>query len=687
LEKKSNKLINELSPYLLQHAYNPVDWHPWSEATFDLAKEHNKPVFLSIGYSACHWCHVMEHESFDDPEIAKMMNDTFVNIKVDREERPDIDHIYMTVCQVMTGSGGWPLTVLLTPDKKPFFAGTYFPKESSGNRVGIKDIINRTRDIWDKHYNELLASADEILEQINFVRESGNLGEINDNLIKKCFYELAGTFDDVWGGFSKKPKFPIPHNLIFLLNFYHQFHNEEAKSMAIFTLQKMKMGGMYDHIGFGFHRYSTDQEWLVPHFEKMLYDQALLMMAYVDAYQLTQDEGFAITAKEILQYVNSELLSPEGAFYSAEDADSEGEEGKYYLWNIDEIRKNFIGDVELFCQTFNIKEKGNYFDEFRGQFNGNNIIHQKDDLKETSKNLGLDYDEFLSNLNRLKNKLFEIRKQRVKPNLDDKILTDWNGLMIAAYAKAARVFADEQYLELATNAYLFINTNLTKKDGKLLHRYRNGSSGIEAMIDDYSFLIWGLIEIFKSNNQMEFINKAIELLDICIDDFYDADRGAFYFASTHSSDLIIRKKEVYDGAVPSGNSVMLSNLLFISKFTNEEKYKSIIDKSISNFAISIAAVPSAYTFYVNTLIEYLKGSTEIVISGNDEKEIDKAFVEISKIYIPSLTVFRVDPQNKYPEWLENYKESNSKIKIYICRNYTCSVPFNNIEDAIVDLIK
>ena len=676
----ANNLINELSPYLLQHAYNPVDWHPWNEETLKKAKNQNKPIFLSIGYSACHWCHVMEHESFDDAEVARMMNETFINIKVDREERPDIDHIYMTVCQVMNGNGGWPLTVLLTPDLKPFFSGTYFPKESMPNRVGIKDVIKRTQEVWANHYNEILESADEITEQIKFDRNPGNLNEINETLIKKCFYELAGTFDNAWGGFTKRPKFPIPHYYYFLFKFYKQYQNQEAKDMALFTLRKMRKGGLYDHIGKGFHRYSTDQEWLLPHFEKMLYDQALLTIAYTEAFQVSNDKFYAETATDILEYVSKNLLSPEGGFYSAEDADSEGVEGKFYVWEINEIRRNLIGDVDFFTDIFNFKEKGNYVDEASGQFTGKNIPYLNQDYADLAKKYNLSIDEFKNKVNELRLKLYSIRENRIHPQKDDKILTDWNGMMIAAYAIAGRVFNNDAFTDIAKKAYDFIKNNLMTREGILLHRYRNGKSGINGMIDDYAFVIKGLIELFLTTSDQYYLNEAEELFKIAYKELFDEKKGGFFFASKNADDLIIRKKELYDGATPSGNSVMIDNMIRLSSLTNIPEINEIIKKTLRAFEVSIAAVPSAYSYSVSSIMTYLNGTSEIIIAGNNEQEKQDIFNRLHRMYLADTMIINLKNEIDYAPRFANYIDNEAPLKIYYCKNFTCEAPVYSYDE-------
>ena len=422
-----NRLSKENSPYLLQHAGNPVDWFPWGSEAFTKAAEEDKPVFLSIGYSTCHWCHIMEKESFEDEEIAGMMNDAFVSIKVDREERPDIDGIYMQVCQMLTGSGGWPLTIIMTPDKKPFFAGTYFPKESRFGRPGMKELISRIKNIWLTKRDDINRSASEITEAVSRQIDSAP-DELDKNIFEKAFAEFRERFDSEYGGFGSAPKFPSPHNLSFLVRYYKSYKDEDALMMAAKTLDEMRQGGIYDHIGFGFHRYSTDRQWLVPHFEKMLYDQALLTISYVEMYQATGKEIYKQTAEEILEYVLRDMTSPEGGFYSAEDADSEGEEGKFYLWTKDEFERTAGTDSGLLAGIFNVKPDGNYSDPLNEGNEPGNILHLKNSLTELSTEAGLSEEELKKKINEASKKLFKIREKRVHPYKDDKILTDWNGI-------------------------------------------------------------------------------------------------------------------------------------------------------------------------------------------------------------------------------------------------------------------
>ena len=499
-----NRLEKESSPYLLQHKNNPVDWYPWSEEAFKKAKELDIPIFLSIGYSTCHWCHVMEKESFEDEEVAKLLNDNFISIKVDKEERPEIDHIYMTVCQAMTGRGGWPLTIIMSPDKQPFFAGTYFPKRGRFGRPGMMELIPSISEAWKTKRNELIESADKI-EKFLIESNKKTIGNnLNESILNDTYSVFVERYDNENGGFGTQPKFPSPQNIIFLLRYHKMTGNKTALEMAEKTLIKMRMGGIYDQLGFGFHRYSTDKEWLVPHFEKMLYDQAMLSIAYTEAYHLTKKDVYKKIAIEILTYIKRDLTDNRGGFYSAEDADSEGEEGTFYIWSLEELSFLEKNEKDLSIEYFNLEDEGNYLDESTRKKNGKNIFHIKS-LNNISDN----------RYEKIRTKLFEQRKKRIHPLKDDKILTDWNGLAIAAFAKAGDVFDNEEFVLIAEKSADFISRNLKNEDGTLLKRYRNGKSGINGHLDDYAFYIWGLLELYESTFKVDYLEEAIELKRYC----------------------------------------------------------------------------------------------------------------------------------------------------------------------------
>lgn len=687
MNQKSNKLINEKSPYLLQHAYNPVNWFAWTDEAFEKAKAEDKPIFLSIGYSTCHWCHVMEKESFEDEEVAQLMNDAFVSIKVDREERPDIDGIYMSVCQMITGSGGWPLTIAMTPDKKPFFTGTYFPKHNRFNRIGMMELIPKLKSVWINQKDEVLKSADEIaasLSKQNFI--SDNV-EIDDKILDKAYQELLKRYDETHGGFGSAPKFPSPHNLIFLLRYWKRKTEPKALEIVEKTLTEMRYGGIYDHIGFGFARYSTDQQWLVPHFEKMLYDQAMLVMAYTETYLATKNKFYRTTAEEILEYVLRDMTHPEGGFYSAEDADSEGEEGKFYLWDTDELRNVLDKDEYNFAiKIFNASDNGNWTDESKGIMTGTNILHLKKSSKELAEEFNISEEQFSKNLDPIRKKLFDYRKKRIHPHKDDKILTDWNGLMISAFAKAAQAFNNKQYADAAEKSFSFIKKYLMDKEGKLIHRFRDGESGLPAHLDDYTFIINALIDLYETTFEIKYLKQAVELKKILLEDFWDQYNGGFYFTSATSEKLITRQKEVYDGAIPSGNSIALLNLIKLSRFTSDLKFENKAVELVKYFSGYISRSPSAFCMFMCGLDLLFSPSTEIVIVSEQKDNLAINAIElIRNIFNPNkVVVLKSDNNDKdFAALLSftndmNLKENNTTF--YVCRDYKCNQPVNTIEE-------
>ncbi|MBK7498919.1 MAG: thioredoxin domain-containing protein [Ignavibacteriales bacterium] len=682
---KPNKLINEKSPYLLQHAYNPVNWFPWGDEAFEIANSEDKPIFLSIGYSTCHWCHVMEKESFEDDEVAKLMNDAFVSIKVDREERPDIDGIYMSVCQMITGSGGWPLTIVMTPDKKPFFTGTYFPKQNRFNRIGMMELIPRLKEIWITKKDEVIKSANEIASSLNNQNLISDTTVIDKSVLDKAYDELSKRYDETNGGFGSAPKFPSPHNLLFMLRYWKSRNQPKALEMVEKTLTEMRHGGIYDHIGFGFARYSTDQNWLVPHFEKMLYDQAMLVMAYTETYLVTKNNFYKETAQEILEYVLRDMTHPEGGFYSAEDADSEGEEGKFYLWDADELR-NVLDKKEsdFAIKVFSIADDGNWIDESKGMMPGTNILHLNKSTTELANEFNLSEDDFKKKLESVRKKIFLYREKRIHPHKDDKVLTDWNGLMISALAKASQAFGDDRYSEVAIKSYSFIEKYLTEKDGRLIHRFRDGESGLPAHIDDYAFMINASIDLYETTFEIEYLKRAIKLNDILMKEFWDEQSGGFYFTSSTSEKLIARQKDVYDGAVPSGNSVALLNLIRLSRFTSNiyfEKKAYVIVKYFSGY---VSKSPSAFCMFMCGLDFLFSASTEVVIvSDNKDNIANKGINLIRSVFNPNkVVILKFDnTTTDYSELLSftNYmKMKDNNTTFYVCRDYTCNQPVNSL---------
>ncbi|MFW9995236.1 MAG: thioredoxin domain-containing protein [Candidatus Odinarchaeota archaeon] len=688
--QQPNRLIREKSPYLLQHAYNSVNWYPWEEEAFEKAQKENKPIFLSIGYSSCHWCHVMRKESFEDSEIASSMNDTFVCIKVDREERPDIDTIYMKVCQMLTGSGGWPLTIIMTPDKRPFFAGTYFPKEGRFGRTGMRELVSKIKNIWEIKREEVLESANSITEMLQKTSVSGETEELGIETLKLAYARFYQDFDEYRGGFGGAPKFPTPHNLLFLLRYWKRAQSDKTLLMVEKTLKEMRMGGIFDHLGFGFHRYSTDINWLVPHFEKMLYDQAMLAMAYIEAYQATGKHEYERTAREIFAYVTRDMKSPEGGFYSAEDADSEGEEGKFYLWTEEEIRKVLDDeDAELAIKIFNIETRGNFVDQIKGKRTGENILHMNITLEQAAADLKIPVEELGRYLEVIRTKLFSKREERVHPHKDDKILTDWNGLMVAAFAKGGRVFNDSSYNEIAKEAVHFILSKLRNEQGRLLHRYREGEAGITATIDDYMFLIWGLLELYETTFDVKYLKAAIELNKDAVNYFWDNEFGGFFFTPVDGEELITRPKDVYDGAIPSGNSVGMLNLVKLGRITARpdlEEKASLIAKAFSSV---IGQAPSAFTLLLTALDFAVGPSHEVVITGKtgsiDTKEMLKA---LRKQYLPNkIVIFKADDGEQgaieqIASYVKDQKSLDGTATAYICQNYVCNRPVTEISEML-----
>jgi uncharacterized protein YyaL (SSP411 family) len=681
-----NKLIFEKSPYLLQHAHNPVNWYPWGPEAFRLAQKKDKPIFLSIGYSTCHWCHVMAHESFEDPEVAGLMNEVFVSIKVDREERPDIDSVYMMVCQMLTESGGWPLTILMTPDKKPFYAATYIPKETRFGRIGMLDLIPRVKEMWATRRSEMLNSADQITESISAASREmspGASGEaLDESTLKLTYDQLSKRFDERYGGFGSAPKFPSPHNLLFLLRYWRRTGSEGALEMVEKTLQEMRRGGIYDHVGFGFHRYSTDSRWLVPHFEKMLYDQALLAMAYTEAYQATGKKEYEEVAQEIFTYVLRDMMQPEGVFYSAEDADSEGVEGKYYVWTLKEAQRVLAPEeATLIVKVFNIRKDGNFTEEVTRKRTESNVLHLRKSVKELASDLKVSEEALQRRLKAIRQTLFAHREKRVHPNKDDKILTDWNGLMVAALSKGSQVFEESEYAEAAERAVDFILTTMRTPGGRLLHRYRDGQATIPAHIDDYAFLIWGLLELYEATFEARYLETALELNRDLIKHFWDEDGGGFYFTADDSEELLVRHKEIYDGAIPSGNSVAMLNLLRLGRLTAkpdlEEKAATIGEV----FSESIRESPSAHTQFMAAVDFGIGPSYEVVIVGSSQAKDTKEMVHaLHTDFIPNKVVLLrpIDQEASGIERLAKFTKYQTSIDnratAYVCLNYNCKLP-------------
>jgi uncharacterized protein YyaL (SSP411 family) len=682
---KGNRLALEKSPYLLQHADNPVDWYPWGDEAFEAAARQDKPIFLSIGYSTCHWCHVMEHESFEDAEVAALMNEAFINIKVDREERPDIDGVYMAVAQMLTGSGGWPLTIIMTPDKRPFFAATYIPKESRFGRAGMLELIPRTQELWATRRDDVLASAGQITAALRQA-SAGTAGEeLGKAALDLAFEQLAARYDGEHGGFGTAPKFPTPHNYLFLLRYWRSTGNEQALEIVRESLSAMARGGIHDQIGFGFHRYSTDQQWLVPHFEKMLYDQALLAIAYTETYQATGEEVYGRTARQILDYVLRDMTGPRGGFYSAEDADSEGEEGKFYLWTRAEIEEVLTAEeAELAIRVFNIEEGGNYLDQLSGEKTGDNILYlgNDDDSGSGPETAADDIEEGLDTIRR---KLFEHREKRVHPHKDDKVLTDWNGLMIAAFAKASREFHEPVYEVAAGRALDFILSEMVTSEGLLLHRYRQGEAAVPAHLDDYAFLIHGILELYETSLDPALLERALELNGQLTERFWDEVDGGFYFTADDAEELLVRTREIYDGAVPSGNSLAALNLLRLGRITADDRLEERAAAVLRAFSGQVGEQPIAHTQLMVAVDFAIGPSYEVVIAGDPRSaDTGEMLAALGASFVPNkVVVLRPpDPQAtaiiRLAPYTEYYRRVDDRATAYICQDYNCELPTTSI---------
>lgn len=682
---RTNRLIGESSPYLLQHAHNPVDWYPWGEECLQKAKSENRPIFLSIGYSACHWCHVMAHESFEDEEIAKIMNANFINIKVDREERPDIDDIYQRVCQLATGTGGWPLSVFMTPDQRPFYVGTYFPKYGRHGTPGFDTILSQLAEAYRNKKQEIDTATSEFLQALE--HSVKDVQKTDDVVLGRSILDEAGVGllhmgDPVYGGFGQAPKFPNSSNLLFLLRCYHISHINRYKDFVMFTADKMAAGGIHDQIGGGFARYSTDQRWLVPHFEKMLYDNALLVQVYAELFQISGDEKYLDVIQKTLEYVRREMTSPEGGFYSAQDADSEGEEGKYYVWSKQEIF-NSLGDettAGIFCEYYGVTEGGN--------FEGKNILNIRSSLSDLSQKYGRTPEMLKRLINDASAKLFEIRQKRIKPGLDDKIITAWNGLMISGFAKGYRVTDNKQYLEIAEKAIEFIESKLTRDGCRLYRTFKNGVSKLNGYLDDHAFYVNALLDVFELNSNPTYLEKAIKYTDVMLEHFWDTVNGNLYLTSDDHEQLIVRTRSLYDLAIPSGNSIAASNLLRLYHLTHRNDYLEKAEQIMMGGAKSSTENPFGFGQLLIAIYLYVKKIIEITVRRtNISGEGYKMATWLNKQFIPNAITVIIESHDQSSQ-LKQYPffsgmNSTRKDKMdyaVICRNFTCSLPIYSLTD-------
>ncbi|MFU0789855.1 thioredoxin domain-containing protein [Virgibacillus proomii] len=679
LDKKPNRLLHEKSPYLLQHAYNPVNWYPWSEEAFVEAKQQNKPIFLSIGYSTCHWCHVMARESFEDREVASILNDNFISIKVDREERPDIDSIYMKVCQMMAGHGGWPLSIFMTPDKVPFYAGTYFPKQQKYGMPSFVDVLHGLSKKFQQdpqHILEVTKSVENALDRTITPKSNQRLTEKH---VEEAYNQLEKSFDFKYGGFDKAPKFPMPHNLMFLMRQFYFTKNTAPLKKVEHTLDSMAAGGIYDQIGFGFSRYSTDEMWLVPHFEKMLYDNALLLIAYTEAFQITHRPFYRKMIEEMIEFISREMTSADGAFYSAIDADSEGVEGKYYVWDYEEII-TILGDElgNLYATLYDITPEGN----FSGSNIPNRIQSNKVSIAEQSETFEKTIEDKLESARK---KLLQEREKRVYPHVDDKVLTSWNGLMIAGLAKAGKVFQNKTYLTMAQQAMQFIENHLVQ-NGRLMARYRDNETKYVGYLDDYAFLLWGYSELYDATFHLTYLQKAKQLLDQMLELFWDHEHGGFYFSGKDSETLIAKDKGIYDGALPSGNSVAAVMLVRMGYLTGETRYLDYAEEMFYSFYDDLKIQASASPFFMQSLQLMEFPAKEVVIIGSNADPKKQAFLQqLQDMFLPNVTILSLedsDQVNGIAPFASAYRAINGETTIYVCENFSCKQPTTNIAEAL-----
>ncbi len=689
-----NRLVFETSPYLHQHARNPVDWYPWGSAAFERARSEGKPIFLSIGYSTCHWCHVMEHESFEDPEVAKLLNDFFVCIKVDREERPDVDEIYMTVTQGMTGSGGWPMTVVLTPDREPFFAATYIPKRGRAGRPGMMELLPDLARAWRDEHEKVLSTARSATEWLRGRSPRAASAELTGDVVRRAEQELGSRYDARWGGFGTAPKFPTPHNLRLLLRQWRRTDEQRTLDMVVRTLRSMRSGGIWDHVGFGFHRYSTDQQWLLPHFEKMLYDQALISLACVEAWQASSEDDLRRIAEDTFSYVLRDMTAPEGGFYSAEDADSAGEEGLFYTWTPAELVEVLgADDGALAAQLWDVRDGGNFHDQASGGSTGRSVLHLPRGLAEFAQGKGLAPAEFEAQVESIRARLFEAREKRIHPHKDDKVLTDWNGLMIAALAYGGRTLGVPRYVDAAQRAADFVLARMRTPEGRLLKSWRDGHAGGVGVHDDYAFLTWGLIELYEATGDPRWLKQSLEFVEAERLLFADVEAGGFFLSAEDTQHLISRPKTGYDGAIPSGNSVSALNHLRLARLTGRSELEERADRTIRAFADEIRQAPSAHTQFLQA-VDFAEGpSFELVVAGRvGSEEMNTALSQIHRVFAPNKVVL-VRPEGEQGSVISEIAPfaalqvaKDGKPTLYLCRDFACELPTHDVGHVVEQLV-
>ncbi|MHC5537693.1 thioredoxin domain-containing protein [Singulisphaera rosea] len=682
VERPTNRLAGETSPYLLQHRYNPVDWYPWGSEALDRARAEGKPIFLSVGYSACHWCHVMEHETFENPEIAALMNEHFINIKVDREERPDLDQIYMAAVQAMTDHGGWPMSVFLTPDLQPFYGGTYYPPTDSRGMPGFPRVLLGVHNAWDERRDEIVKSANDLTERIRLMgTPPPATGGLEVSLLDQAARGLARSYDRIHGGFGSAPKFPHPMDLRVLLRQYARTGDDHALQMAKNSLDKMARGGLYDHLGGGFARYSTDERWLVPHFEKMLYDNALLSTVYLEAYQVTRDPEFARVARETMDYVLLRMTGPDGEIFSTEDADSEGEEGKFYVWTLDEIREVLGGErSKAFAYVYDVTERGNW--------EGKTILNLPKTLGQAAKLLGRDEDGLRAQLAEDRAILLEARERRVPPGKDTKVLTSWNGLMIAPLAEGSRILKERRYLDAARRAATFLLDRMRTEDGRLLHSHKDRQSRFNAYLDDYANLIDGLTRLYEVSGEARWLDEALSLAGVMIEEFRDHDGGCFFYTGKSHEALIARQKDFQDNATPSGNAMAATALLRLGALTGRDDLTRAGGQVLEAVQVYLMKAPMAMGQSLVALDFDLAAPREFaVVAGADPEEFQSVLDAVYSPFLPHKVVAPSIPSNRLESrapipLLADRPSLDGQTTTYVCERFACKAPVTGVSGVV-----